>query len=408
MKAYLLPKNQDSKRPKLKVLLTCILTLTTAFLFGQESNDIFSFGDNELQSWTYQDFIKNNIKKIEGYSILIKKNGKVSTDSLLLFKQEIDRDSNKVFGRTCSRAIPSHAPSFWAWSSIQTFYDKNGHVVKEIDSPDRIEMTKSDYGVDWKSHYSIATYKYDSSGNLTSENYQHFQNSYTVFKHSIDTSHYYTVESKIYEYNYNDKGQRISSFYTDDSTRYLPTKSYKPDSNSVKCFSCQPSHLKNEWTYDENGKIKTWISYTREGKFHTKRYYYYDHNGKLKKKVDSTGWYFTTILPYCESTTDYEYSDTGRTEINIYSTGDSLESNNRTIKKFNNKNQITSECSLTDSEETCTTYFYNYKNGKLFSAISIENDKMEVQFQYTPKGLIYERKEIFRNKIHQLTRYYYE
>jgi hypothetical protein len=377
-------------------------------LFGQESSGIFSFDDNELQSWTYQDFIKNDIKKIEGYSILIKKNGKVSTDSVLLFRYEIDRDSNKVFGRNCSRAILSHAPPFWAWSSFQTYYDKNGHIVKEIDSPDRIEMTKSDYGVDWETHYSISTYKYDSSGNLVSENYQHFRNSYTVFKHSIDTSHYHTVDSKISEYIYNNEGQKISSYYTVDSTRYLPTKSYKPDSNSVKCFSCDPRYLNYECTYDENGKIKTWISYTREGKFHTKQYYYYDHKGNLKKNVDSTGWYISTILPYRESTTDYEYSDTGRTEIKTYSTEYGLDSNNRTIKKYNKKNQITSECSLTDSEETCTTYFYNYTNGKLFSAISIENDKMEIQFQYTPKGLIYERKEIFRNKINQLTRYYYE
>lgn len=379
----------------------------TAVLFGQESHAIFSFDDNEFQSWNYQDFIKNNIRKIEGYSFLIKKNGKVSKDSLLLFRKELDKDSNRVFGRSCSRVFQSHAPSYLAWYSFQTFYDRNGNVVKKIDSPDKVEITKSKFGIGWKTTYNVSSYKYDSSGNLTCENNQHYQNSYSLFKHSIDTSQYYTVESKIREYIYNNKGQKISSFNTDDSTRYLPTKSYKPDSNSVKCLYCAPRYLSAEWTYYENGKVKTWIWYTRDGKVHSKRNYYYDNKSNLIKQVDSTGWYYTTILPYCESTTIYEYSDTSKTVIKTFNTKAGYE-DEKTITKFNAQNQITNECSVVDSSETCTTYFYTYKDGKLLSANSIGDHKIGIQLRYTSQGLLYEKKVIHGSKISQLTRYYYE
>lgn len=376
------------------------------------SNTIFSSGVNEFQSWTYQDFLKSNIKKVEAYSYEIKKNGKVSKDSLLLYRQELDRDSNKVFGKNCSRVFQSHGPSYLTWYSFQTYYNKNGLIIKDIDSPDGVEKTKSQFGTfEWYIYQTISTYKYDSLGNLTYECFQDFDNSYTVYIHSKDTFHLCSAEAKIYECNYNEKGQKVSRYYTVDSTRYLPTSSYKTDTGSVKCMYCKPRCLSDDYTYYENGKVKTWIWYTSEGKVHSKKYYYYNNDNKLIKKVDSTGWYFTTIRPYWESTTTYEYSDTGKTEKIIYNTEARFGGyTRRTITNFNSRDQITSQCSVIDTSEECINYFYTYDREMLTSIISVENDKdkLETYFLYNLQGLLFEKKVIYQDKITQLTRYYYE
>ena len=396
----------------MKLILTGVLTLLTTYLFGQMSNTIFSFGGNEFQSWTYQDFVKNNVKKVESYSYEIKKNGKISKDSLLLYRQELDRDSNKVFGKNCSRVFQSHGPSYLTWHSFQTYYDKKGHIIKNIDNPSGIEKIKSKFGtLEWDIYQNISTCKYDSAGNLTYENNQHFDNSYSVYRNSKDTFHLCSVQAKIYEIYYNEKGQKISRYFTRDSTRYLPTNSYKTDTSSVTCMYCDPKYLNDDYTYYENAKVKTWIWYTREGKIHSKKYYYYDNSGNIIKQVDSTGWYFTTILPYWESTTTYEYSDSGKVITKIYNTEARFgSSTKRTVTIFNSKDHITNECSVTDSSEICTNYFYTYDKEKLISVISIDNDKdkLETYFRYTFHGLLYEKKVVYQDKITQLTRYYYE
>jgi hypothetical protein len=396
----------------LKLFLISIFILTTTYLFGQKSNTIFSFAGNEFQNWTYQDFLKSNIKKVEAYSYEIKKNGKISKDSLLIYTQELDKDSNKVFGKNCNRVFQSHGPSYLTWYSFKTYYDKNGLIIKDIESPNGNEKTKSQFGtLEWDIYQNISTYKYDSLGNLTYECNQHIDNSYTVYKHSKDTFHLCSVQAKIYEYNYNEKGQKISRYYTVDSTRYLPTDSYKVDSASVNCSYCHSKHLNDDYTYYESGKVKTWIWYTREGEIHSKKYYYYDNDNNLIKQVDSTGWYFTTIPPYWESTATHEYSDTGKTVTKIYNTEARFGGNtNRTVSKFNSKDQITSQCSVRDSSDECTNYFYTYDREKLTSIISIDNDKdkSETYFRYNLQGLLFEKKVIYQDKITQLTRYYYE
>lgn len=374
------------------------------------SNTIFSFSGDEFQGWTYQDFIKNNVKKIEAYSYQIKKNGKVSKDSLLLYRQVFDKDSSKVSGKKYNRVFQSHGPSYLTWYSFQTYYDKNGRVVIDIDSPLGIEKRKEYGSLRYNIYQNITTYKYDSLGNQTYDCFQYFDDYISISKYTKDTFHFRSVKAEIYETYYNEKGQKISRYFTRDSTRYLPTSSYKPDTGSVKCIYCDPRYLNDDYTYYENGKVRTWIWYTKEGKVHSKKYYYYDNIGNLIKQVDSTGWYFTTILPYWESTTIFEYSDSGKVVTNIYNTEARFgSSTNKIVTKFNSKNQITSECSIRNSSETCTNYFYTYEKEKLTSEISVDNknNKSETYFRYNLKGLLYESKVIYNNKITQLTRYYY-
>jgi hypothetical protein len=378
----------------LKLKTTIILLLTSNLLFGQMSNTIFSFGGNEFQSLTYQDFLKNNIKKVEAYSYKIKKSGKVSKDSLLLYRHEFDKDSNKIFGVNCNRVYQSHGPTYLTWYSFQTLYNSKGLVIKDIDSPMDIEKKKD-----------------DSSGNQTYECNQHFDDYISISKYTKDTFHLRSVQAKIYETYYNEKGQKISRYYTSDSTRYLPTKSYKVDSSSVKCSYCHSRCLNDDYVYAENENVKIWTSYTTENKIHSKKYYYYDNSQRLIKQVDSTGWYFTNTLPYWKSTTTYEYLDTGKTVTKIFNSQDRFGGNsNRNVTHYDTKGMIKSECSITDSTQSCTKYLYTYDNEKLTSEIfiNINNEKIETYFLYNLRGLLFEKKVIYQKKITQLTRYFYE
>lgn len=395
----------------LKRTTTIILLLTSNLLFGQTSNTSFNFGGSEFQNFTYQDFIKNNIKKVEAYSYKTKNSGKVLKDSLLISRQEFDKDSNKIFGINCNRVYQSHGPTFLTWYSFQTFYNSKGLIVKDIDSPMSIEKKKEYGSLQYNIYQNISTYKYDSAGNQTYECNQHFDDYISISKFTKDTFQLRSVQAKIYQTYYNDKGQKDNCYYTSDSTRYLPTKSYKVDSTSVKCSYCHSRRLNDDYVYDESGNVKIWIWYTNENKIHSKKYYYYDSSERLIKQIDSTGWYFTTILPYWESTIFYEYSDTGKVVTKINNTEAKFSSSTKKIvTQYDIKGMIKSECYIDNSTQSCTKYLYSYEKDKLTSEITIRgyNNKIENYFIYNLRGFLLEKKVIYQNKITQLTRYYYE
>jgi hypothetical protein len=395
----------------LKRTITIILLLTSNLLFGQTSNTSFNFGASEFQSLTYQDFLKNNIRKVEAYSYKIRNSRKVLKDSLLIYRQEFDKDSNKIFGINCNRVYQSHGPTFLTCYSFQAFYNSKGLVIKQIDSPMSIEKKKEYGSLNYNIYQNISTYKYDSVGNQTYECNQHFDEYISISKYTKDTFQLHSVQAKIYETYYNDKGQRVNRYYTSDSTRYLPTKSYKVDSTSVRCSYCHSRGLNDDYVYDESGNVKIWTWYTTENKIHSKKYYYYDSSERLIKQIDSTGWYFTTLLPYWESTTFYEYSNTGKVVTKIKNTEAQFGSSTKKIvTQYDIKGMIKSECYIDDSTQSCTKYLYTYDKDKLTSQISISsnNDKLETYFIYNLRGLLIEEKIIYKDKITQLTRYYYE
>lgn len=395
----------------MKTVSILILLLTGHFVFGQSSNTLFYTGGNDLSQWTYPDYIKNDIKKIEAYSYKIKKNGKLTKDSLLLYRQEIDKGNNKIFGINCNTVIQSHGPTFLTWYKFETAYNDKGQVIKELDEPINIEK-KVEYGsLRYDINKNETVYEYDNSKKLIKKTYIPIHNYYSISKYTKDTFHLLSIQKKIDEYFYNDNGLEISNYHTVDSSRYLPTKNYKKDSGSVTCSYCHSRYLNGDKTYNENGKLKIWTWYTTEGKIHTKKYYYHDSNNNLIKQVDSTGWYFTTILPYWESTTFYEYSDTGKVITKINNTEARFGSTTKKIiTKYDIKNQVKSECSTKDSTENCTNFFYTYDKDKLTSVISVNNnnDKLETYFRYNLQGMLFEKKVIYNNKTTQLTRYYYD
>jgi hypothetical protein len=396
----------------MKLFLLSLLVLLSSHLLGQKSYTIASSIGNEFQNWTYHDFIKNDVKKIEAYSYNIKKNGKVSKDSLLLYKLEFNKESNKVFGRNCHRMIQTNGPIYLSWYTFQTLYNKNGNIIEHRSRLEETKKTKLKSGkIEWDIDENILTCKYDSVGNLIDENDQHFKNHYSVYRYSEDTAHLRSVQALIYEYNYNEKGQRIGRYFTWDSMRYLPINGYTDETSFVTCMYCKPRYLSSEYSYNESGKLKVYVGYSKVGEIHSKTYYYYDHMGNKILQVDSTGWDYKKNQPKWESTTTYDYDDSVKVVTTIYNTeGKMSGSKERMVTIYNDKGHITKHCALTDSLEECTNHYYTYDNGKLISDILITNDKVisETYFRYTSLGLLYEEKVIKQNKITQLIRYYYE
>ena len=390
-----------------KTINLILILLISCFVYGQNSNTMFFSGGNEFQQWTYHDFIKNDIKKIEAYSITIKKNGKISKDSILIFRQHFDKVDKKIYGTNCNTVFQSHGPSFLTWYKFETFYNNNGQVLKNLDEPLEIEKRKEFGSLNYDVDKNETLFEYDNKGQLVKKTDNRIENSYSISKYTKDTFHLHSIHPKIYEYFYNDRGQEISNYYTDDSTRYLPTRSYKTDSNAARCTYCDPRYLNGTRGYFENGKLKIWTWFTRANEIHSKKYYFYDDNLNLIKQVDSTGWYlqkYSNKNPSLESTTYFKYKDTTLIEKT------NVRENWKSTEHYYNYGNLIKSCLVVDTTITCTEYTYNFKDNKVVSIISTNKnkDKTETYFIYNLRGQLYEKKVIYNNKTTQLTRYYYE
>lgn len=397
----------------MKTISLAILLLTVSFVFGQTSNTIFNTGSNDLKEWTRDDFIDNNVKKICAYSYKINKKGRVKKDSLLLFKQEFDARQNIIFGLNSSIILQSSGPTFLSFYKFQIYFNRQGLITKEINEPLYIEKEKSFGCVDYDINIDETEHEYDSLNREIKRTYKQINHSYSIdkFPFSRDTSHWYTIHQRINEFFYNENGQEIYNYYTDDSTRRLPTKSYKLDSNSVWCSYCDPTYLREKREYYENGNLKLWTSYTRDSKIQSKKYYFYDKNLNLINQIDSTGWYFTTIEPYWESTTTFQYLDTGKIETKIHNTNQRFAgSRSKEVTFYNNQGRTLSYCYY-DKKGFCDhQYLYLYNNNKVTELALLYKGKIsyKIEYCYNKNGLLTEVKTIRNDLLTELIRYYYE
>jgi len=398
----------------MKTVNTIILILTTSFVFGQRSNTIFNSGTNEFQQFSRQDFIDKNLTKVSAYSYTINKKGKVKKDSLLLYKQQFDINQNKLFGLNSSRVYQSHGPSFLTWYEFETYFNLNGQVIKEISNPKNIEK-KVEYG---STNYNIIAdetdYEYDEMQREVKRTYKRIDHYYSISKYTKDTFHLHTIDRpKIDEYLYNSDNQKIKWFHTVDSTKYLRTESYNPnkDSNAVRCSYCHSRYLNVEWKYNTDKKLVEWISYTRENLIHTKRNYFYDVQQRLIKQIDSAGWYFTTIKPYWESTTTFQYSDTGRIVTKINNTKERFVSSTpKIVSYFDTRDKLIKRCTFSDTSESCTQNNFVYDNKRIIKEETIFDNRTisSTEFHYNNLGLLREERTFRNGNLTTLIRYYYE
>ncbi|RST25389.1 hypothetical protein [Chryseobacterium lacus] len=398
----------------MKTVNIIIFLLTTNFVFGQRSNTIFNTGTNEFQQFSRQDFVDNKLTKVSAYSYSINKKGKLTKDSLLLYKQQFDITQNRLFGLNSSRVYQSHGPSFLTWYEFETYYNDSGQVIKEISKPKNIEK-KVEYG---STNYNIITdetdYEYDEQQKEVKRTYKRIDHYYSISKYTKDTFHLHTIyRPKIDEYFYNSDNQKIKWFHTVDSTKYLRTESYNPDkdSNSVRCSYCHSKYLNVEWKYNSDKKLVEWISYTSENLIHTKRNYFYDDQQRLIKQIDSAGWYFTTVKPYWESTTTFQYSDIGRIVTKINNTKERFVSSTpKIVSYFDTNDKLIKQCTFSDTVESCTQYIYVYDKNKIIKEeIIFDNGTISsTELSYNIKGLLSEERTFRNGNLTTLIRYYYE
>jgi len=351
---------------------------------------------------------------ISAYSYSLNKKGKLKKDSLLLYKQQFDILQNKLFGLSSSKVYQSHEPSFLTWHEFETYYDNNGQVIREINKPKNIEK-KVEYG---STNYNVVAdetkYEYDNLQRETKRSYTRIDHYYSISKYTKDTFHLHTLERpRIDEYFYNSDNQKTQWYHTVDSTKYLRTESYNPekDSNAVRCSYCHSRYLNVEWKYNSDKKLTEWISYTSENLIHTKRNYFYDDQQRLIRQIDSTGWYFTTIKPYWESTTTFQYSDTGKIVAKFNNTKEIfVNSTPKIISYFDINDKLIKQCTHSDSTESCTKYSFVYnKAQKVKEEIVFENGTINLtKFYYNDKGLLREERTLRNGNLTTLIRYYYE
>ena len=386
---------------QMKTVIMILLLLTANFVFGQRANTIFSIGATELQPFSRQDFIDNNLTKVSAYSYSINKKGKLQKDSLLLYRQQFDITQNKLYGLNSMSEL--HRPSFLTWYEFETYYNANGQVMKEVRKPKDI---KTEYG---STEYNVVTfeteYEYDDQQREIKKTNKVIEHSYFTSKYTKDTFHLHIIKNpKIDEYVYNSDNQKIKRFHTVDSTRYLRTKSSNPDkdSNTVSCSYCHSRYLNVEWKYNADGKLTEWISYTMENLIHTKQYYFYDEQQRLIKQIDSTGWYLSTTEPYWKSTTTIQYSDTGRIVTKIDNT-------EKTVSYFDTNDKLVKECTFYNTgKNPCTQFVYD-KNKLIREQTFFGNGSDgTTECYYNTKELLSEERTYRNGKLTAVIRYYYE
>ncbi len=399
----------------MKTLSIIPLLLMASLVFGQRSNTAFDMDANDLHRFSRQDFIENNLTEIAAYSYYVNKKGKLKNDSLLLYRQQFDLAKNKLFGLNVSTVYQSHGPSFLTWDEYETYFNNNGQVVKDISRPKDIEKKVEDGFTGYKIMTNEIEYEYDNLNREIKQICKRIDQSYSISNGTKDTLLYlHSIYSpRIDEYIYNSDNQKIKWYHTVDSTRYLKTKSYNPDKdpNAVRCAYCDSKYLHAEWKYDSDKKLIESVSYTTENRIHTKRNYFYDTQQRLVRQIDSTGWYITTIKPYCELITTFDYSDTGKIVTKISNTGErSASSIPKIVSYYDTEDRLIKRCYNDEKTEDCTTHSFFYDNKKLIKEeTTLSNgDVLLTEYDYNQRGLLKEERIRRNQKLTRLIRYYYK
>jgi hypothetical protein len=380
------------------------LLLISYVVFAQEKKLIPYPEDEDVLKWSYQDFIQNNVIKLEAYSYKVRKNGKVTKKSSLLYKKELDKEQHKIFGIEYSTLIVTHDPHspYLEWYPFETFYNSKGQILKYIMYPEIEKKAKSNVLFNGSKNEII--YEYDKQDSLVKEVSSNINNYYSISEYTKDTVHNHSIQSKIDELSYNKNGNWDKHYVTKDSLRHFKTKY---EAAYTECNYCYSRYLIQERKFNASGNLVEDISYTREGELHTKIYYYYDSLQRIVKKIDSTGWYYT-IKPFLETITTYEYLD--NEDIIIVVTNPENLNSKKEVQyyKYDKNGYIKSYC-YNFGKEICKHYTYTFNNNKMVSVIiNEENRKTEIYFTYNSRGLLEEKKTVQNDKIIELIRLYFE
>ncbi|MEO1629019.1 MAG: hypothetical protein AAFV25_27995, partial [Bacteroidota bacterium] len=222
-----------------------------------------------------------------------------------------------------------------------------------------------------------------------------------------DTSHHRSIQSDIYEYVFDSLGREIERYITDDSTRYLNTATISYDSNAVRCHYCHPRYKSIKTVYGKNQKPALWISYTRNGEFHSKRYFYYDDQDRLIRRVDSTGWYIGTKsgeYPRLDQTIEWEHRESQVWKRRI------IWPNKMVENEYDSLGNVLRSCSTYASQAPrCIDSKYEYHNGQPIKETRTfpNGETITEENRFTEDGLLKEQRQYKNKTLVYLLRYKY-
>lgn len=355
--------------------------------------------------WQPSDFPKG-ISKVETYEFKIK-NGKIKKDSLLIGSANLDK--GQVTGILYNLMCMSHAGCERDFQEYKRIYSPSGQLLLSKHEKRNKSVEKGKHFLDYDYHISETKYKYDELGNKIEELYFYTDLKFALDRKTKDTIDIYlTTQPTTYSYVYDES--KLLSHYTQKDSVITRRVFLDIDTTSVSAsYHYQPRYKNIDNLYDESGQLSCLISYTREGKFHTKRYYYYDDKLRIVKQIDSTGWYMHSIKPYAESQVLYDYIHSGLIKT-VERFKNHFDNGSKTIIKYNLKDQIISECRQYENGEHCDYYDYTFNGDKVVEMIHTDSKgrKIYSYFKYDRQGLLIEEKDIVNNKISSIVRYYYK
>lgn len=384
----------------LKLALFFVFVLGCSTLFGQgldmlEGECSFANGV-EFKQWHIDEFRKNNFKKVKAYIFKFKDNVQ-RQDSVLLYQQEVNFDSSIVVG---IKLIGDQYENP-LWDKSKTYFNQNGRIVKHIESPLYLETKLNNGKEELYNPVREDIFEYDQSNRLLKEVYNDY--SYNISNNGQDTL--IMLHPEINEYIYNDAGQKIKMYCTDDSTRYLRTSIQHYTS---WCSYCKPRYLNMEWYYNSKDLLERVINYTPKGEFHTKKYFYYDNHGKVVEEIDSTGWPWTNDKSgFISRYKTFTYLDSTKV-ITEFRGPKNQGSYQVCIYRLDGKEL--SDCWYYEDTIMCSEYLYKFDNNKLVHVLFNSNRdyKEETFYLYNIAGKLYEKKVMFDGKLRTMIKYYYE
>jgi hypothetical protein len=346
----------------------------------------------QLKPWenynhiTYQDFIAGHFSHIESYTYTLKRNGKIK-DSTFLFWKTLDTFTGILTGKI----IPGK--NIYRVKSPNYFYTKWKTEYQRYDSRGRLSEENSVLRT-WpregqrKSYAIIKSYKYYTYNDMDSVIFEkscgtRFSIKWSKKDSVFKTSQYDTV-LKVYEYN--NAGKKVSEYIYRDG------------------LSGQRKDTIEEWGYGDNGLLKTHVMYGFEGIERVTHYTYAQQNDLLTI-IDSLGFPLYKEDPSEITTRTNYYTGNLLSGYIIKLSG----TNYYTIQKFDQYGSCVSYCLKLSNESSCeeTIFAHQYNNGLLISTeVKSQNDSYTIFYKYS-KGLLAEKRRVYKGKVKSLIRYYY-
>lgn len=293
-----------------------VLVLPAKNFYAQNDSLLF-FQSNSygVQMWHPNEFKTHGIKSREVYNYKMSIWGRLLNKKELLFSQFYDEAQNKTHGVMFSE-FTYHEKYFIYYERYEIYFDSIGNTIKQTSE-------KLEKHPELEGDFKIFSFKvdetdltYDSLNRLSLRIDITRDFDFKINVNSNDTIDFKVKEAKVYSrYLYSSKNKLLRKYTTIDSSMIflvdvgLLDSIFESDC-CKKIDSRSKYYLREKWSYDENGNLSEWISYSDNYRTIKKRSYLFDNSSRIILRIDS-------IIPFRQEffqwdySKAYEYNDSG-------------------------------------------------------------------------------------------------